>query len=272
MKQPSKSFSIQRHSSHPEVEETDDFLAIEEPLEIRIDGKSFAVVMRTPGHDRELAAGFLWSEAIIRSRDDILDMIRCGKEGESPNENVLDIILANPEALDWEKLIRNTFTSSSCGICSKASIDAIHQKFSPVQNNYFQVSRETIYSLPEKLRAKQRMFEQTGGLHASALFDKTGQLNVLREDVGRHNALDKVIGSSFFRNELPLENQILLVSGRVSFELMQKALSCQIPVIVAISAPSSLAVQFAKESGQTLIGFLRGEKMNVYSGHSRISL
>jgi FdhD protein len=271
MKQTSRSFSIYRHSTHNEAEETEDFVAEEEPLEIRIGGKSLAVVMRTPGHDRELAAGFLWSEALIRSRDDVLDIVRCGRVGEPPNENILDVILANPEALDWKDLVRNTFTSSSCGICSKASIEAIHQKFSPIETADFNVSQETIYSLPPKLRAEQQMFAQTGGLHASALFDQDGQMRVLREDVGRHNALDKVIGSSFFSNELPLKDQILLVSGRVSFEIMQKALSCAIPVIVAISAPSSLAVQFAQESGQTLIGFLRGEKMNVYSGHTRIT-
>jgi FdhD protein len=270
MKQTSRSFSIYRHSAQKRAVETKDLVAEEEPLEIRIGGKSLAVVMRTPGHDRELAAGFLWSEALIRSRDDILDIVRCGQKGESPNENILDVILENPEALNWNDLVRNTFTSSSCGICSKASIEAIHQKFSPIESDNFNVSPETIYSLPSKLRAEQQMFEQTGGLHASALFDKNGQMHVLREDVGRHNALDKIIGSSFFRNELPLRNQILLVSGRVSFEIMQKALSCAIPVVVAISAPSSLAIQFARESGQTLIGFLRGEKMNVYSGHDRI--
>ncbi len=247
-----------------------DVVAVEEPLEIRVGGRSVAVVMRTPGHDRELAAGFLVTEGMLRTRAEVLDMVYCGEiepEGATtgPRENVLDVILAPGVTVDWARLTRNVFTSSSCGICSKATIAAVRAQF-PAITASAPVRREVVAALPERLRAAQAGFAASGGSHASALFDAEGRLAVVREDVGRHNALDKVIGHAFFAETLPLAGSVLLVSGRVSFELMQKALAAGIPCVAAISAPTSAAVEFARASGQTLIGFLRGERMNVYAG------
>ncbi|MES2694882.1 MAG: formate dehydrogenase accessory sulfurtransferase FdhD [Verrucomicrobiota bacterium] len=269
----------------------DDLLAVEEPLEIRVAGRSVAVVMRTPGHDHELAAGFLVTEGILRNRDDVLDMVRCEAvrpidpvdpaahvtQGASrPNtaiventkenvENILDVLLAPGVEVDWSRLTRNVFTSSSCGICSKATIESVRAQFAAIAVP-LAPRREVLVQLPDRLRAAQEGFAATGGLHASALFDAAGTLEVVREDVGRHNALDKVIGHAFFAEQLPLAGRILLVSGRVSFELMQKALAAGIPCVAAISAPTTAAVEFARETGQTLVGFLRGERMNVYAG------
>jgi FdhD protein len=256
----------------------EDVLAVEEPLEIRVGGRSVAVVMRTPGHDRELAAGFLVTEGIVRSRDDVLDLVRCATRREPdvsggetdetpvvPSENVLDVVLAPTAQVNWSKLTRHVFTSSSCGICSKATIEAVQASFSPLAGG-LHPRREVLVALPERLRAAQAGFAATGGLHASALFTADGALEVLREDVGRHNALDKVIGHAFLTERLPLAGRILLVSGRVSFELVQKALAAGIPCVVAISAPTTAAVEFAERAGQTLVGFLRGERMNVYAG------
>jgi FdhD protein len=275
---------------------SDDWVAVEEPLEIRVGGVSVAVVMRTPGNDRELAAGFLVSEGIVRRRDDVLDLVRCDATGagvnsgagatararedagatESENaksENIMNVILAPGAAVDLARLTRHVFTSSSCGICSRATIDAVRGQFPPIAGvgaeqgvAAFAPSRALLASLPEMLRSGQEGFAATGGLHASALFDAEGRLELLREDVGRHNALDKVIGHAFLAERLPLEGRILLVSGRVSFELMQKALAAGIPCVAAISAPTTAAVEFARETGQTLVGFLRGERMNVYAG------
>jgi FdhD protein len=242
-----------------------DMLATEEPLEIRVGGHSVAVVMRTPGHDRELAAGFLVTEGIVRRREEVLDLVRCTGESGEPEENILDAILAPGAAVDLARLTRHVFTSSSCGICSKATIDAVRGRFPEIAER-FSPRREVLVALPDRLRAAQAGFAATGGLHASALFDAEGNLAVVREDVGRHNALDKVVGHAFFAERLPLSGQILLVSGRVSFEIMQKALAAGIPCVAAISAPTSAAVAFAAESGQTLVGFLRGERMNVYAG------
>jgi len=247
-----------------------DAVAVEEPLEIRVGGRSVAVVMRTPGHDRELAAGFLVTEGMLRNRVEVLDMIYCGEiesEGATtgPRENVLDVILAPGVTVDWARLTRNVFTSSSCGICSKATIAAVRAQF-PAIAACAPVRREVVAVLPERLRAAQAGFAASGGSHASALFDAEGRLAVVREDVGRHNALDKVIGHAFFAETLPLGGSVLLVSGRVSFELMQKALAAGIPCVAAISAPTSAAVEFARASGQTLVGFVRGERMNVYAG------
>lgn len=246
---------------------TNDVLAAEEPLEIRVAGRSVAVVMRTPGHDRELAAGFLVTEGLIRRRDDVLDLIYCGGAG-LPRENVIDVLLAPGVQLDFARLTRNVFTSSSCGICSKASIDAVRAQF-PSLRRPLRPRRSVLTGLPKKLRAAQAGFAATGGLHASALFDAAGKLIVAREDVGRHNALDKAIGHAFFAERLPLAGAILLVSGRVSFEIVQKALAAGIPCVAAISAPTSAAVELARESGQTLVGFLRGAGMNVYAGTLR---
>lgn len=248
-------------------QQRDDVLAVEEPLELRVAGRSVAVVMRTPGHDRELAAGFLVTEGLLRRRDDVLDMVYCrtAPPAAGPQENILDVLLAPGVEIDFARLSRNIFTSSSCGVCSKASIEAVQGQFAPITHP-FAPRREVLAALPEQLRTAQAGFAATGGLHASALFDASGRLLVAREDVGRHNALDKVIGHAFFAEQLPLAECILLVSGRVSFEIVQKALAAGIPCIAAISAPTSAAVELAREAGQTLVGFLRGERMNVYAG------
>ncbi len=253
----------ERSSAHADI------VAVEEPLEIRVAGRSVAVVMRTPGHDRELAAGFLVTEGIVRHRDEILDMVRCAAAQENPDsataENILDVLLAPGATVDLARLTRHVFTSSSCGICSKASIDAVRAQCAPLGQTCAP-RRAVLAVLPAKLRAAQAGFAATGGLHASGLFTLAGELELVREDVGRHNALDKVIGHAFFAERLPLAERILLVSGRVSFELMQKALVAGIPCVAAISAPTSAAVEFARASGQVLVGFLRDQRMNVYAG------
>jgi FdhD protein len=244
-----------------------DVVAREEPLEIRVRGRSVAVTMRTPGHDRELAAGFLLTEGIIRERQAVVEIAPC-LEGDAP-ENTLNVFLAPAVEVDFERLTRHVFAASSCGLCGKSSIDAVHQHFSPVQSR-MRIRAEILAALPGRMRAAQKTFEQTGGLHAAAVFDQQGKLLVLREDVGRHNAVDKVLGYGFLENQLPFDSHMLVVSGRASFEIMQKALAGRIAIVAAVSAPSSLAVEFARESGQTLVGFLRGKGMNVYSGVERI--
>lgn len=248
----------------------DDFLVKEEPLEIRIEGHSVAVVMRTPGHDQELAAGFMITEGLIQRAEDIFEISNCPSSSENPEaENMVDVLLKNKDAIDFKKLTRHVFSSSSCGICGKATIESVFQNFPPVRSS-FKVARKVIANLPEKLRSSQDTFELTGGLHASGIFNASGELLTLREDVGRHNAVDKVIGHALLNNSLPFSEHILLVSGRISFEIVQKALAARIPIIAAISAPSSLAVTFGEEAGQTLIGFLRDQRMNIYSHPQRI--
>jgi len=266
-----KPVAIQRingTNSHPD----EDLLASEEPLEIHVEGTSIAVVMRTPGEDRELAAGFLVTEGLVRKREEILELQPgpgCREPGAETG-NTVNVRLSRPESLDLKRLTRHVFSSSSCGICSKATIEAVHQQFPAVRDDFL-VSPEVLRLLPSALIAAQETFRRTGGLHACALFRETGQLLALREDVGRHNALDKVIGWALLEDQLPLCRHLLLLSGRVSFEMMQKALAAGIPLVAAISAPSSLAVEFARASGQTLVGFLRDERMNVYAGENRIS-
>jgi FdhD protein len=264
--------SLARFDGAAAPEARDDALAVEEPLEIRVGGRSVAVVMRTPGHDRELAAGFLVTEGVIRGRDDVLDLVFCGAGPASheagyagPRENVIDVLLAPGVAVDWARLTRNVFTSSSCGVCSKATIEAVRAQFPPLAAP-LAPRREVLAALPDKLRAAQPAFDATGGLHACALFDAEGTLRVAREDVGRHNALDKVVGYACLAGALPLAGHILLVSGRVSFEIVQKALAAGVPCVAAISAPTSAAVELAREGGLTLVGFLRGARMNVYAG------
>src|SRR5437016_8213820 len=244
-----------------------DALAREEPLEIRVRGRSIAVTMRTPGQDRELAAGFLLTEGIIEKRQDIVEIAPC-LEAEAP-ENTLNVFLAPAVEVNFERLTRHVFATSSCGLCGKASIEAVHQHFPPVESRVT-VSAVTLAGLPATMRAAQPAFAQTGGLHAAAIFDLQGNLRVLREDVGRHNAVDKVLGHGFLEKQLPFDSAMLLVSGRASFEIMQKALAARIPIVCAISAPSSLAVEFARASAQTLAGFLRGHTMNIYAGQERI--
>ena len=240
-------------------------MAIEEPLEIQVDTRPVSVTMRTPGHDDELAVGFLLTEGILHNRADV-----SGIRPYSRNErqNVIGVFLAPGVAMDFAQLTRHVFASSSCGLCGKATIDAVHQHFPPVRGK-LRVAGEIILALPEQMRRQQETFERTGGLHAAAIFDQHGQLMVLREDVGRHNAVDKVIGHGFL-NGLRFDQHVLLVSGRASFEILQKALAARIPLVAAVSAPSSLAVEFARASGQTLVGFLRGETMNIYSHPRRI--
>ncbi len=244
-----------------------DWVVREEPLEIRVRGKSVAVTMRTPGHDKELAAGFLLSEGTISNAADIVEMAPC-PASDHP-ENTLNAFLSSSAQVDFAQLTRHVFASSSCGLCGKASIEAVHQHFSPIDSAPT-VSAGVLAELPERMRKSQRHFARTGGLHAAAIFDAEGLLVVLREDVGRHNAVDKVVGYGLLQNQLPYDSNILLVSGRASFEIMQKALAARIPIVCAISAPSSLAVAFAEESGQTLVGFLRGASMNIYSHPQRL--
>lgn len=240
----------------------EDEVACEEPLEIRVRGQAVAVTMRTPGHDEELAAGFLLTEGILKSRADVVEIAHC--QMEQQKGNILNVFLAPNVEVDLEKLTRHVFSASSCGICGKASIEAVHQRFAPIAKRR-DVAREILKSLPEKLRAKQGAFDATGGVHAAGLFTLNGELVVLREDVGRHNAVDKVIGFAFLNGLPALEEHVLFVSGRASFEILQKALAARIPVVASVSAPSSLAVEFARESGQTLYGFVRGETANRYS-------
>jgi len=244
-----------------------DELAVEEPLEIRVDTRPVSVTMRTPGHDDELAVGFLVTEGLVRQRKDI---VQIQPYPRNKGQNVLNVFLSPQVSVDFGRLTRHVFASSSCGLCGKATIDAVHQHFTAIRRK-LRVSAEVLLGLPRQMRGRQQTFDRTGGLHAAAVFDVRGRLVVLREDVGRHNAVDKVIGFGFLRNQLPFESHILMVSGRASFEIMQKALAARIPIVCAVSAPSSLAVEFARESGQTLAGFLRGESMNVYSRPERIS-
>jgi len=246
-----------------------DTLAVEEPLEIRVAGDPLAVTMRTPGHDVELAAGFLVSEGVVSRGSDFRSAIHCGGPGTGGAENtynVLDVALGPGVALPSPDVARNFYTTSSCGVCGKASIEAVQTVSSySVAEDDVRVPVERLAAFPDALRAHQAVFDKTGGLHAAGLFDaETGELVVLREDVGRHNAVDKVVGWAVLNDRLPLRRHVLMVSGRASFELVQKA------AMAGVSAPSSLAVELAEEQGITLVGFLRGTTMNVYAGAERI--
>jgi FdhD protein len=253
----------------------EDVLAAEEPLEIRVGGRSLAVTMRTPGDDVDLAAGFLVSEGVISHGGQFASARFCaGEPGTVENTyNVLDVTLAPGVAPPDPALAREFFMTSSCGLCGKASIDAVRTKSAyAVRDDQLLVDASLLVQFPDRLRAAQAVFEKTGGLHAAALFDgNTGELLVIREDVGRHNAVDKVIGWAVKADLLPLRGTVLMVSGRASFELTQKALMAGIPMLAAVSAPSSLAAELATEMGISLIGFLRGESMVVYAGAQRIS-
>jgi FdhD protein len=256
-----------RWKSGAKRSEKSDQLAREEPLEIRVRGRSVAVTMRTPGHDRELAAGFLLTERIVRERKHLVEIATCTASLEP--QNTLDVFLRAGVEVDFARLTRHVFATSSCGLCGKASIEAVKQYFPPVDSK-ISVPAKTILRLPALMRRAQKTFSATGGLHAAAVFDVKGKLLVLREDVGRHNAVDKVIGCGFLENKLPFDAHILLVSGRASFEILQKSLAARIPIICAVSAPSSLAVDFARANHQALVGFLRDGGMNIYSGAERI--
>ncbi|SJN10114.1 Formate dehydrogenase chain D [Leucobacter sp. 7(1)] len=248
---------------------------MEEPLEIRVLGKSLAVTMRSPGHDVELAAGFLVSEGVIHDADHFSTARYCAgaTSDEGNTYNVLDVTLAPGVAPPDPSLARNFTTTSACGLCGKASIEAVHtQTQFDVSDDPLVIDASAIIEFPDKLRAEQAVFERTGGLHAAALFDgNTGEMLVLREDVGRHNAVDKVVGWALMRGLLPARSCVLMVSGRASFELTQKALMAGIPMLTAVSAPSSLAADLAEESGITLVGFLRGDSMVVYTRPDRIT-
>lgn len=254
-----------------------DTLAVEEPLEIRVAGAPLAVTMRTPGHDVELAAGFLVSESVISRGEQFASAIHCGGPGtggEVNQYNVLDVALAPGVAAPSIGVTRNFYTTSSCGMCGKASIDAVETVSSyDVAGDQVVIDATDLADFPARLRARQAVFDKTGGLHAAALFDAaTGEILVLREDVGRHNAVDKVVGWAVLNDRLPLRGTVLQVSGRASFELVQKALMAGIPVLAAVSAPSSLAVELADRAGLTVVGFLRGETMNVYTRPERIAV
>lgn len=252
------------------VRDQQDFLAAEEPLEIRIGDNSLSVTMRTPGDDLELASGFLLTEGLIERREQILSISQEAQEGETNPGNVVRVELAPDAAPDLVKLRRHFFASSSCGICGKASIDAVRVSSLHSPNPHFRMAAETLLALPAALRREQDVFERTGGLHAAALFTAAGKLQVLREDIGRHNAVDKVIGWALGERLVPLRDSLLLVSGRGGFEIVQKAIRAGIPALASVSAPSGLAVQLAREMRLTLVGFLRERRFVMYSGRERI--
>ena len=242
---------------------TQDYLAVEEPLEIRIGNAPISVTMRTPGHDLELAAGFLFTEGIISQRTDLLTLDAGG------SNTILTEMIEGAEArLNFQ---RNFFAASSCGICGKATIESVRVRGVKPVDSGFQINPDVLCSLPERLRESQAVFGRTGGLHAAAAFNAAGEMLVLREDIGRHNAVDKVVGWALLKDRIPLSNCVLMVSGRGGFEIAQKALVAGFPVLASVSAPSSLAVQIAREFQMTMVGFLRGRRFVVYSAPSRIS-
>lgn len=247
----------------------DDVVAHEEPLEIQVNGAGLAVTMRTPGDDHDLALGFLLAERVVSSVDDVASMRHCPSvKDEEAEENILRVVLREGVEVPFSRLKRNFFASSSCGVCGRATIDSVLAVQDPIVNDVH-VDAALLYRLPPRLRAAQATFETTGGLHAAGFFDREGSLVVLREDVGRHNAVDKAVGALARAGRDPRDG-IILVSGRVGFEIVQKAAAARIPVIAGVSAPSSLAVRLADDVGMTLVGFLRGETMNVYTHPERI--
>ncbi|WP_340374745.1 formate dehydrogenase accessory sulfurtransferase FdhD [Streptomyces sp. SS7] len=253
-----------------------DTLVAEEPMEIRLNGKPLAITMRTPGDDFALAAGFLVSEGVLADVSDLQNIVYCaGATADGSNTyNVVDVRTSPGVTLPDITLERNVYTTSSCGLCGKASLDAVRTtaRWPIADTPPLRVDAGLLAALPDRLRAAQQVFDRTGGLHAAALFGEDGELLDVREDVGRHNAVDKIVGRALHNGDLPLSRTILLVSGRASFELAQKAVMAGIPVLAAVSAPSSLAVDLAVETGLTLVGFLRGSSMNVYAGEDRIAL
>jgi FdhD protein len=248
-------------------------LVVEEPLELRVNGTAITVTMRTPGSDVELAQGFLLTEGVIGQRDDIARVEYCRGAGPDGTNtyNVLDVSLAPGVSMPDVDVTRNFYTTSSCGVCGKGSIDAVRtvSRHSPGDDPTV-VASETLSAMPDQLRSAQRVFASTGGLHGAALFDADGTMLVVREDIGRHNAVDKVIGWAVEDGRIPLSGTVLLVSGRASFELTQKAIMAGIPLLAAVSAPSSLAVDLASQAGLTLVAFLRGDSMNVYTRPDRV--
>jgi FdhD protein len=250
-----------------------DDLAAEEPLEIRIRKSALAVTMRTPGQDIDLAMGFLLTEGIIRAAGDVVTAQLCAGTDTPNTYNVVDVVLGDDVPPPVTDPSRNFYTTSSCGVCGKASIDAVRTRSRfDVSDDPLSIPARTLAELPDRLRAAQRTFDRTGGLHAAGLFGPGGDLLVLREDVGRHNAVDKVIGWALREGRVPLTGHVLLVSGRASFELTQKAWMAGIPLLAAVSAPSTLAAELADEAGLTLVGFLRGQSMNVYTAAHRVTV
>ena len=260
--------------------QTEDRLAIEEPMEIRLvywvgetqRENSVSITMRTPGNDFELAAGFLYGEGMVSQSDHIVSISHSGPPtGDLNLHNVVQVELSSKMTIDLQRLVRHFYTTSSCGVCGKSSLAALHMNKPSAKIPEVQIDVALLHTLPDKLRSAQSIFEGTGGLHGAALFDKSGMLLSLREDVGRHNAVDKLFGTELIANRLPLsEGRILLLSGRASFELIQKASLAGVTVVAAIGAPSSLAVELAQESGMTLVGFLRNGRCNIYCGKQRL--
>jgi FdhD protein len=250
-----------------EVDPHHDELAPEEPLEIRVRGRSISVTMRTPGHDDELAVGFLFTEGIINRREDVIRIEPCDREELG---NIVNIVLAPTVPIDFDRLTRHVFAASSCGLCGKTTIESIRTRCGPVESDVT-IGHSALLAMPQRMLESQLRFQRSGGVHAAALFDSSGTLLVVREDVGRHNAVDKLVGQALLSDRLPLDRHVLLVSGRASFEIVQKALAARVPIVAAVSAPSTLAVDFAESNGQTLIGFLREGRMNVYSHPHRIT-
>ncbi len=249
-----------------------DYLVGEEPLQIRVGKFPLTVTMRTPGHDLELAAGFLFTEGLIRLREQIRSLEQSAGDGERDRGNVVQVELEGEAALNLEQTQRNFFAASSCGICGKATIEQVRVRGIEPPNPNLRLDPQVLCRLPESLREAQAIFGRTGGLHAAGLFDTRGEMVALREDVGRHNAVDKVVGWALLAGKLPLSENVLMVSGRGGFEIIQKACVAGIPVVASVSAPSSLAVQLARELRLTLVGFLRGKRFIVYAGEERLNL
>ena len=254
-----------------ELRRKDDYLAAEEPLEIRVGNEPLSVTMRTPGHDRELAAGFLFTEGFVQRLEQIVKLETREAQDGVNRGNVIQAELVPDAAPDFVKMKRHFFAASSCGICGKASIDSIRSRLLRAPNPDFRLDAEILVRMPDALRSSQDVFQRTGGLHAAALFDPSGKLLVLREDIGRHNAVDKGIGWALLAGLVPLSDSVLLVSGRGGFEIVQKAIVAGVPVVASVSAPSSLAVQLARELRLTLIGFLRGRRFVIYAGEERVA-
>jgi len=260
------------------VEVRTDFVAAEEPMEIRLlagrDRHRVAVTMRTPGHDFELATGFLFGEGVLADRHEVARISYCLDPDLDPEQqyNIVNVFLRAGRLPDLGRLERHFYTTSACGVCGKATLEALRIRGCPVLGEGPVVDAAVLRTLPDRLRAAQGLFTATGGLHAAALFTQEGELVALREDVGRHNAMDKLIGWAFLEGRLPLRDHVVMVSGRASFELVQKAVVAGIPVFCAVSAPSSLAVEVARAFGLTLVAFLRGDRFNIYSGFERVAL
>lgn len=275
-RRPSQTPAVVRAVSHGDVRSRSDILATEEPLEIRLraggESKTVAVTMRTPGSDFELAAGFLYGEGVMDARADVVSVRYCTDPDIDTKQqyNVVTVDLAAASMPDLGSLERHFYTTSSCGVCGKASLDAVEELGGPPIGEGPLLTPEVVLSLPEKLREAQRIFSKTGGLHAAALFQRSGEVVEVREDVGRHNAMDKLVGWALLEDALPLTDRVVLVSGRASFELLQKARRAGVAFFCAVSAPSSLAVDVAQRFGMTLIGFLRDETFNIYTGEERV--